>query len=104
MSIARQIILFGDMIEQPASKQRRSGSHDSDSMKTLVGSERYNVFKEAWKVKAPWPRLYCVDLPDHVRGTLLSTWFEYKVDDGMYCMLCTKWKRYLGGVLLLVFS
>ena len=37
--------------------------------------------------------LHGVDLPDHVMGTFPSMWLEYKVDDGMYCMLCTKWNK-----------
>ena len=49
-------------------------------IKTLVRSE---IFEEAWKEKVPLPWLHGVDLPDRVRGTLPSTWLEYKVDDGM---------------------
>ena len=50
-------------------------------MKTLVRSERYS--RKPGKKKAPWPRLHGVDLPNHVRGTLPSTWLEYNVDDGI---------------------
>ena len=89
--MARQITLLGDVVEQPASKRRRSGSQENDSNEDT--RKKREIFKEPWKEKAPWPRLHGVDLPDRVRGTLLSTWLEYKVDDGMYCMLCTKWKK-----------
>ena len=91
LSMAKQTTLFGDLIEQPALKRRRSGSYESDSNEDP--RKKREIFKEAWKEKAPWPRLHGVDLPDRVMGTLPSTWLEYKVDDGMYCMLCTKWNK-----------
>ena len=71
-SMAKQTTLFGDVIEQPALKRRRSGSYESDSNYEDPRKKR-EVFKEAWKEKAPWPRLHGVDLPDHVMGTLPST-------------------------------
>ena len=54
--MARQITHFGEVIEQPASKQRRSGSHEE-----IKGE----IFKEAWKEKASWPRLHV-----HVHGVV----------------------------------
>ena len=34
-----------------------------------------------------------MDLPECVLGTLPVTWLEDKADDGMHCMLCTKWNK-----------
>ena len=53
--------------------------------------KRREVFKDAWKEKAVWPRLQGVDLPDRVQAELPVSWLEYKVTDGMFCTLCTKW-------------
>ena len=55
--------------------------------------KRREIFQEAWKEKAPWPRLHGVDLPDRVMDTLPVMWLEYRADYGMYCMLCTKWNK-----------
>ena len=89
--MARQSTLFSGLVELPAPKRRRSGSCDSESSEET--RKKREIFTDTWKEKAPWPRLQGVDLPECVLGTLPVTWLEYKADDGMYCILCTKWNK-----------
>ena len=88
IEMAKQTTLFGEVCEPMPKRRRPSESEISeDSRKSK------ETFKDSWKSKAPWPKLQGVDLPETVRSELPGTWLAYKCDDGMYCMLCTKWNK-----------
>ena len=81
--------VFENLKTKPVVRWHCLTSSSSESNEDI--RKKREIFKDAWKEKAPWPRLQGVDLPDHVQAELPASWLEYKAANGMYCMLCTKW-------------